>query len=186
MTIAPARWHRRQQYHRYARSADHLERLLLDSRGLARWSSTALQYDEPIPPELADAMGRLGQAVTQMRAECKDGNDPSAPVGWSSSVPSWLGGRRGAGRLVRRVPRHRTAYRSQRSAPGIRLRTRRRQSDRAPGGRCRRGGGPPSGPAAAAPARPTRAARARRRAHLAARGRDDGRAGFSARERPAR
>jgi uncharacterized membrane protein YgaE (UPF0421/DUF939 family) len=73
VTIAPARWHRREQFHRYARGAQHLERLVLDSRVLARWASTALQYHEPIPPELAEAVARLGRAVTAFRTECRTG-----------------------------------------------------------------------------------------------------------------
>ncbi|MFC4020872.1 aromatic acid exporter family protein [Micromonospora sp. GCM10011542] len=77
VTIAPARWHRRQQYHRYARTAEHLERLMLDSRGLARWSATALQYGEPIPPELPDAVTRLGRAVAEMHVDCRIGRDPA-------------------------------------------------------------------------------------------------------------
>ncbi|MET8229748.1 FUSC family protein [Micromonospora sp. NPDC005298] len=76
VTIAPARWHRRRQFHGYARSASLLERLLLDSRVLARWATTALEYDEPIPPELPEAIARLGRAVAEMRTECRIGDDP--------------------------------------------------------------------------------------------------------------
>ncbi len=183
----PVRWHRRQQYHRYARSAANLERLLLDSRAMARWSSTALQYDEPIPPELPDAMRRLGQAVTVMRTECRSGDDP-----------------RGTRRLIEQC----AELAGQASARGVSsfgeslvtgLRTAASDLLRAAG--CepddanrivRRAAG--AGEAEIHPpvrrqmhrARPTRAARARRRAHLAARTRNDGRAGLPARERPAR
>ncbi|MEW2142173.1 FUSC family protein [Micromonospora vinacea] len=187
VTIAPVRWHRRQQYHRYARSAGHLERLLLDSRAMARWSSTALQYDEPIPPELPDAISRLGQAVAEMRVECRVGDDP---------------------RRTRRLVEECAELAGRASASGVRsfgeslvtgLRTSASDLLRAAG--CepedanrivRRAAG--AGEAEIHPpvrrqlhrARPTRAARARRRAHLAARARNDGRAGLPARERPAR
>ncbi|WBB65293.1 FUSC family protein [Micromonospora sp. WMMD812] len=73
VTLAPARWHRRAQYHRYARGATHLERFALDVRVLARWSSTAIQYDEPIPEELPAAMTRLGQAARVLREDCSRG-----------------------------------------------------------------------------------------------------------------
>ncbi|MGC4865333.1 FUSC family protein [Micromonospora sp. DT53] len=187
VTIAPARWHRRQQYHRYARSADHLERLLLDTRAMARWSTTALQYDEPIPPELPDAMARLGQAVVVMRSECKVGDDPQrtrrlveecaelAGQAFASGVSSFgeslvTGLRTAASDLLRaagsepddanRIVRRATGAGEAEIHPPVRRHLHR--------------------------ARPTRAARARRRAHLAARTRNDGRAGLPARERPAR
>ncbi|WP_327042505.1 FUSC family protein [Micromonospora ureilytica] len=187
VTIAPVRWHRRQQYHRYARSADHLERLLLDTRAMARWSTTALQYDEPIPPELPDAMSRLGQAVAEMRSECKVGEDPQR---------------------TRRLVEECAELAGRASASGVRsfgeslvtgLRTAASDLLRAAGSEpddanriVRRAAG--AGEAEIHPpvrrqlhrARPTRAARARRRAHLAARTRNDGRAGLPARERPAR
>ncbi|MET8039432.1 FUSC family protein [Micromonospora sp. NPDC005215] len=187
VTIAPVRWHRRQQYHRYARSADHLERLLLDSRALARWATTALQYDEPIPPELPDAMGRLGQAVAEMRRECRVGDDPQrtrrlveecaelAGRASASGVKSFgeslvTGLRTSASDLLRasgaepdeanRIVRRAAGVGVAEVHPPVRRQLRR--------------------------VRPTRAARVRRRAHLAARMRDDSRAGRPARERPAR
>ncbi|MFG3638979.1 aromatic acid exporter family protein [Micromonospora sp. NPDC047762] len=187
VTIAPVRWHRRQQYHRYARSAGHLERLLLDTRAMARWSTTALQYDEPIPPELPDAMGRLGQAVAAMRAECKVGEDTQR---------------------TRRLVEQCAELAGRASATGVRsfgeslvtgLRTAASDLLRAAGSEpedanriVRRAAG--AGEAEIHPplrrelhrAPPTRAARARRRAHLANRTRDNGRAGLPARERPAR
>jgi len=187
VTIAPVRWHRRQQYHRYARSAGHLERLLLDTRAMARWSTTALQYDEPIPPELSGAMGRLGQAVAEMRVECRVGDDP---------------------RRTRRLVEECAELAGRASAAGVKsfgeslvtgLRTAASDLLRAAGSEpedanriVRRAAG--AGEAEIHPpvhrqlhrTRPMRAARARRRAHLAARARNDGRAGLPARERPAR
>ncbi|MFI6232460.1 aromatic acid exporter family protein [Micromonospora sp. NPDC050784] len=187
VTIAPVRWHRRQQYHRYARSADHLERLLLDSRGLARWSSTALQYDEPIPPELPDAMARLGQAVAEMRTECKVGDDPRRTRRLVEECAHLAG--RAAASGVRSfgeslVTDLRTAASDLLRATGCEPDEANRIVRRAAG----------AGEAEIHPpvrrqlhrARPTRAARARRRGHLAARARNEGRAGLPARERPAR
>ncbi|MFE9955627.1 aromatic acid exporter family protein [Micromonospora sp. NPDC005299] len=75
VTLAPVRWRRRARFHRYAAAAQHLERVILYARSVARRSATALQYDEPIPPTLADAVTRLGEAVRVMRRECRDGED---------------------------------------------------------------------------------------------------------------
>ncbi|MET7967138.1 hypothetical protein [Micromonospora sp. NPDC005305] len=49
--------------------------MILYARSVARRSATALQYGEPIPPTLADAVTRLGEAVRTMRRECRDGED---------------------------------------------------------------------------------------------------------------
>jgi uncharacterized membrane protein YgaE (UPF0421/DUF939 family) len=75
VTLAPIRWRRRAQFHRYAAAAQHLERVILYARSVARRSATALQYGEPIPPTLAHAVTRLGEAVRAMRRECRDGED---------------------------------------------------------------------------------------------------------------
>lgn len=75
VTIAPARWHRRAQFHRYANATDHLERLILYARSVARRAATALQYSEPVPAELADAVDRLSAAVRELRRECRSGSD---------------------------------------------------------------------------------------------------------------
>ncbi|MEU5904022.1 FUSC family protein [Micromonospora sp. NPDC047527] len=187
VTIAPARWHRRQQFHRYALSASHLERLLLDSRALARWSTTALQYDEPIPPELPDAIARLGEAVTQLRTECK-GDDAFQQTRTLVEECADLAGRASA-RGVRSfgdalVTGLRTAASDLLRATGC-------EPDDA--NRIVRGAAG-AGEATVHPpprrhlyrTRPTRAARTRRRADLAARQREDGRTGPPDRGRPAR
>ncbi|MEU7798486.1 FUSC family protein [Micromonospora arborensis] len=188
VTIAPARWHRREQYHRYARSADHLERLMLDSRAMARWSTTALQYNEPLPPELSDAISRLGQAVAEMRRERKYGDDPQRTHRLIEQCAE-LAGRASAkgvesfGESL--VTGLRTAASDLLRACGYEPDDANRVVRRAAG----------AGEAEVHPparrqmirARPTRGARARRRAHqTAARRRNDGRAGLSTRERPAR
>ncbi|RZU75584.1 uncharacterized membrane protein YgaE (UPF0421/DUF939 family) [Micromonospora kangleipakensis] len=76
VTLAPARWHRRARYHRYARGAEHLERLILYARSVARRSATALQYDEPIPPSLPVAVTRLSDAIRQLRQDHQADVDP--------------------------------------------------------------------------------------------------------------
>ncbi|GAB3947539.1 FUSC family protein [Micromonospora vulcania] len=187
VTIAPARWHRREQYHRYARSAEHLERLLLDTRAMARWSTTALQYDEPIPSELSDAMARLGQAVSVMRTERRAGDEPERTRRLVEECAE-LAGRAGAVGVKSfgdsLVTGLRTASSDLLRAAGCEPDDANRIVRKAAG----------AGEAEIHPplrqelhrARPTRAARARRRAHLAARVRNDGRAGLPDRGRPAR
>ncbi|WP_431877708.1 FUSC family protein [Micromonospora marina] len=75
VTIAPARWHRRARFHRYADATQHLERLVLYARSIARRAATALQYEEPIPPALPDAVARLGDAVRELKRACRSGAD---------------------------------------------------------------------------------------------------------------
>ncbi|WP_262281873.1 FUSC family protein [Micromonospora sp. MA102] len=75
VTLAPVRWHRRARFHRYAEAAQHLERVILYARSVARRSATALQYGEPIPPTLAEAVTRLSEAVRMMRHECRGAED---------------------------------------------------------------------------------------------------------------
>lgn len=75
VTLAPIRWHRRQQFHRYADIAQQLERLVVDARGISRWSANALQYSESIPPSLPRAIARLAGAVDQLRRESHAGGD---------------------------------------------------------------------------------------------------------------
>ncbi|MBP1783594.1 uncharacterized membrane protein YgaE (UPF0421/DUF939 family) [Micromonospora sp. HB375] len=75
VTIAPVRWRRRAQFHRYAEATQHLERLVLYARSIARRSATALQYDEPIPPALPDAVVRLGAATRELNRACRGGDD---------------------------------------------------------------------------------------------------------------
>ncbi|WP_433128779.1 FUSC family protein [Micromonospora sp. CA-240977] len=187
VTIAPVRWHRRQQYHAYARTAGHLERLVLDSRTLARWSTTALQYDEPIPPELPDAVGRLGQAVAQLRMECRVGDYPRHTRQLVEQCAE-LAGRAAAGGVKEFgesiVTGLRTAASDLLRASGCEPDEANRIVRRAAG----------AGEAEVHPparrqlrrVRPTRAARVRRRTRLASRMLDDSRAGRPARERPAR
>ncbi|MFC0507724.1 FUSC family protein [Micromonospora costi] len=76
VTLAPARWHRRAQFHRYARAIQHFERLVLDVRVMARRASTAIQYRERIPDELPAAFARLAHAVRQMHRDCRLGDVP--------------------------------------------------------------------------------------------------------------
>ncbi|MFG1829349.1 FUSC family protein [Micromonospora chersina] len=72
VTIAPARWRRRQHLHRYAAALQHLEQVILYARSVARRSVTALQHDEPIPPALPVALSRLAEALRELHQACRD------------------------------------------------------------------------------------------------------------------
>ncbi|MGY0002929.1 FUSC family protein [Micromonospora sp. I033] len=73
VSLAPARWLRRKDVERFARATQLLERVIEHSRGVARRSAMALQYREPIPPELATSVGRLADAVELLRKEHRAG-----------------------------------------------------------------------------------------------------------------
>ncbi|MFF4810533.1 FUSC family protein [Micromonospora chersina] len=75
VTLAPVRWHRRRQYHRYAHTAEQLERLIIDARGMSRWSANALQNGESIPPALPQAIDRLADAIAELRRESRAGDE---------------------------------------------------------------------------------------------------------------
>ncbi|WBB70141.1 FUSC family protein [Micromonospora sp. WMMD812] len=73
VSLAPARWLRRQDVERFARATTHVERVIEHSRGVARRSAMALQYHEPIPPDLPASVGRLADAVELLRREHRAG-----------------------------------------------------------------------------------------------------------------
>lgn len=72
VTIAPARWRRRQHFHRYAAALRHLEQVILYTRSVARRTVTALQHDEPVPPALPMALSRLADALRELHQACRD------------------------------------------------------------------------------------------------------------------
>ncbi|MDG4800067.1 FUSC family protein [Micromonospora sp. WMMD980] len=74
VTLAPVRWRRRQQFHRYADIAQHLERLVVDARGMSRWAANALQYRELMPSSLPRGIARLADAIDQLRRESHRGS----------------------------------------------------------------------------------------------------------------
>ena len=71
VTIAPARWHWRQHLERYDRGVTHMVRVIDDSMALARRSATMMQYQEPLPSHLPDAVKSLADAVRQLRRETR-------------------------------------------------------------------------------------------------------------------
>ncbi|MBF9128953.1 FUSC family protein [Plantactinospora sp. S1510] len=63
VTIAPARWRRRRDFEYYARGIEHLRHLINDCRGVARRVAISLQYREPLPDCLPDAVDALADSV---------------------------------------------------------------------------------------------------------------------------
>ncbi|WP_319461374.1 FUSC family protein [Micromonospora sp. RTP1Z1] len=72
-TIAPLRWQRRIDVKHYRRGIQHIDRVTLGCRALARWAATTLQYDEPVPEELPGAVDRLAEAIQLLRREAREG-----------------------------------------------------------------------------------------------------------------
>ncbi|MEU7607911.1 FUSC family protein [Micromonospora sp. NPDC049204] len=73
VSLAPARWLRRQDVERFASASQHVERVIEHSRGVARRSAMALQYNEPVPPDLPAGIGRFADSVELLRREHRAG-----------------------------------------------------------------------------------------------------------------
>ncbi|MFC0506446.1 FUSC family protein [Micromonospora costi] len=71
VTIAPVRWSRRKEFSRYDWGATHLLRVIDDCQDLARRAATALQYREPVSPDLCRAVEALADAVDQLYREVR-------------------------------------------------------------------------------------------------------------------
>ncbi|RZU74394.1 uncharacterized membrane protein YgaE (UPF0421/DUF939 family) [Micromonospora kangleipakensis] len=72
-TIAPARWRRRIDVEHYRRGIQHIDRVSVHCRALARWAATTLQHDEPVPEELPGAVDRFAEAIHLLRQEGRAG-----------------------------------------------------------------------------------------------------------------
>ncbi|MFI6066751.1 aromatic acid exporter family protein [Micromonospora sp. NPDC051227] len=71
VTIAPARWSRRQEFERYDWGVRHLVRVIDDSQDLARRAATALEYREHLPEHLPRAVAALADAVDQLHRDVR-------------------------------------------------------------------------------------------------------------------
>ncbi|MEU4754248.1 FUSC family protein, partial [Micromonospora tulbaghiae] len=155
VTIAPARWHRRARFHRYAdadpapRTAGPvrpLDRPPLRHRVAVRRAGPARAARRGGPPRRRGAGAEAGLQV-------RGGPGPHPGAGTA-------GRRAGRARVVagcarlRRGDDQRSADRAERAAAGHRLPARGRQRHRAPGRRCGGGGGAPAGPGPDEPAGP--------------------------------
>jgi uncharacterized membrane protein YgaE (UPF0421/DUF939 family) len=64
--IAPVRWGRRRDFEYYAQGFEHLNRLINDCRGVARRAAISVQYREPLPDCLSEAVEMLADAVWRL------------------------------------------------------------------------------------------------------------------------
>lgn len=71
VTIAPVRWPRRRDVERYQHGIQNMDRVAFECRAMARWASTSLQYDEPVPEELIAAVERLAETVRVLQQEAR-------------------------------------------------------------------------------------------------------------------
>ena len=69
VSLAPARWHRRQVVAAYANMVEQMDRAALNSKALIRRSVTVIEDGEPAPAELPSSIGRLAEAVRLFRHE---------------------------------------------------------------------------------------------------------------------
>lgn len=75
-TLAPVRWRSRGALAQYVDAAEFLERALRNLRVLTRRAVALLAHDEPIPPELADALDAMAVAVSMLRDELAAAREP--------------------------------------------------------------------------------------------------------------
>lgn len=69
VSLAPARWRRREDVERFAGATMYLERVIEHCRGVARRSAMALEYQERVPAALCAGVGGLADAVELLRRE---------------------------------------------------------------------------------------------------------------------
>ncbi|MFJ8579938.1 aromatic acid exporter family protein [Micromonospora sp. NPDC093277] len=70
VSIAPWWHHRRRRYQQYRAAVDQLGAFTTDIRIMARRVATLLEYREPVPPPLHQAVDALGDALTHLHGEC--------------------------------------------------------------------------------------------------------------------
>ncbi|AVT41142.1 hypothetical protein C6W10_03120 [Plantactinospora sp. BB1] len=73
--VAPLRWRRRQEFERHARGVAELTRVIEGARDLARRAITVVDYREPIPHCLPDAIEMLASAVQELQHQARIGRD---------------------------------------------------------------------------------------------------------------
>ncbi|WP_460916276.1 FUSC family protein [Plantactinospora veratri] len=73
--VAPLRWRRRQEFERHARGVTELTRVIEGARHLARRAVTVIDYREPIPDCLPDAIEMLASAVWELKYQARIGRD---------------------------------------------------------------------------------------------------------------
>lgn len=74
--LAPARWLRRQEFERYARTIAQLNRVIEGSPELAHRAAVAIECGESVPDRLPDAVDRLADTLRHLRRAVRNGRDP--------------------------------------------------------------------------------------------------------------
>jgi uncharacterized membrane protein YgaE (UPF0421/DUF939 family) len=77
-TISPVWWRFRDRLLRYSDSAPDLDRVVRNTRVLARRAVALLRDDEPVPTELLAALDALAAAVRELARELEHGDEPAA------------------------------------------------------------------------------------------------------------
>jgi hypothetical protein len=80
-TVAPARWRVRGALAQYVESAEYVARALRNTRVLVRRSVVLLKDGEVVPSSLPRAVETLGDAVSWLRKELAEGEEPEATRG---------------------------------------------------------------------------------------------------------
>jgi len=70
VSIAPWWRHRRRRYQQYRAAVDQLGAFTTDIRVMARRVATLLEYQEPVPPPLHQAIDALGDALAHLHRDC--------------------------------------------------------------------------------------------------------------------
>jgi hypothetical protein len=76
VTIAPWWRRRRDRYRRYRAVVDQLDGFTTNIRVMARRVTTLLEYHEPVPPPLHQAVNALGDALTHLHRDCTTARAP--------------------------------------------------------------------------------------------------------------
>ncbi|MEU3454573.1 FUSC family protein [Micromonospora sp. NPDC006766] len=79
VTIAPWWRRRRDRYRHYRMALDRLAAFTTDVRVMARRVATLLQYHEPVPPPLHQAVDALGDALTHLYRDTSTGRATGRP-----------------------------------------------------------------------------------------------------------
>ncbi|MFU8870480.1 FUSC family protein [Micromonospora sp. SL4-19] len=70
VTLAPWWRHLQNRYQQYRAAADQFDAFIIDARVLIRRIVTLLEYHEPVPPALHQAIEALGDAVAHLHRDC--------------------------------------------------------------------------------------------------------------------
>jgi uncharacterized membrane protein YgaE (UPF0421/DUF939 family) len=91
VVIAPWWRHQRHRFRRYRATTDQADAFTTDLRVLTRRAATLLEYHEPIPPQLHQAVAALGDALTHLQHHCATARAFEQTRGAVLEAASWAG-----------------------------------------------------------------------------------------------